>query len=162
MRVRCCLQRSRCMRRVARGPRRSGSAPRRCADSRRPVCERARARDRAPRGRLLSVSGGTGMRGSRLATATEIVVDRHVAAAERHSQPQLDRKPAVRSRVLGVRRHGFPEGRQGTLVIEVIQFGRGAGAAAQSTRGWRAPALGRRLSKRAAPAQSFARTGRAP
>ena len=63
-------------------------------------------------------------------------------------------RPAVRGRVLGIRRNRFPEGRDRPVVIEVVELGGGAGA----QRGRFAVGARRlrtaRASGRAAPAQS--------
>ena len=101
-----CRPPSRCRRRAGRRRRRADSARRRPSGSARSVPGRARSPCRSHPGTPVD---GVGRRRRqrvrvRLVRAAEIVVDRHVAAAERDAQPQR------RSRDRGTRRH--PAGRR--------------------------------------------------
>ena len=74
------------------------------------------------------MGGGRSARDRLSRDAAEVIVNGHVAATERDVQPEPDRESAVRGRVLGIRRDGFPEGGEGAFMIEVEKFGRCASA----------------------------------
>ena len=56
------------------------------------------------------------------AHAPEIIVHRHIPAAERHLHPQRDRESSVRRRVLRVCGNGLTERCGGALDVKVVQL----------------------------------------